>query len=158
MGTVYRARDLTDGATVAVKILNGRELREMARFDQEASILSGLAHPAIVPAIQRWCSTPNAIDDPRNDAQVNARVDTSVKSALIRRRSRKPRNASSSAIGTVTTDPTTRNATHRAPTADGIFRIAFTAKTGAEYDRLFALLAAQPFTDTALGGRKPVDG
>jgi eukaryotic-like serine/threonine-protein kinase len=48
MGTVYRARDLTDGATVAVKILNGRELREAARFDQEASILSGLAHPAIV--------------------------------------------------------------------------------------------------------------
>ena len=39
MGTVYRARDLTDGATVAVKILNGRELREAARFDQEASIL-----------------------------------------------------------------------------------------------------------------------
>src|SRR3954467_13675129 len=48
MGTVYRARDLTDGATVAVKILNGREQREMARFDQEASILSALAHPAIV--------------------------------------------------------------------------------------------------------------
>ena len=48
MGTVYRARDLTDGATVAVKILNGREVREMARFDQEAAILSGLAHPAIV--------------------------------------------------------------------------------------------------------------
>ena len=48
MGTVYRARDVTDGATVAVKILNGRELREAARFDQEASILSGLTHPAIV--------------------------------------------------------------------------------------------------------------
>ena len=48
MGTVYRARDLTDGATVAVKILNGRELREAARFDQEASILAGLTHPAIV--------------------------------------------------------------------------------------------------------------
>jgi tetratricopeptide (TPR) repeat protein len=48
MGTVYRARDLTDGATVAVKILTGRELREAARFDQEAAILSGLTHPAIV--------------------------------------------------------------------------------------------------------------
>src|SRR5262245_34965686 len=48
MGTVYRARDLTDGATVAVKILTGREVREAARFEQEASILSGLTHPAIV--------------------------------------------------------------------------------------------------------------
>jgi serine/threonine protein kinase len=48
MGTVYRARDLTDGATVAVKILTGRELREAARFDQEAAILSGLTHPVIV--------------------------------------------------------------------------------------------------------------
>ena len=48
MGTVYRARDLTDGATVAVKVLTGREVREAARFEQEASILSGLAHPAIV--------------------------------------------------------------------------------------------------------------
>ena len=36
MGTVYRARDLTDGATVAVKILTGREVREAARFEQEA--------------------------------------------------------------------------------------------------------------------------
>jgi len=48
MGTVYRARDLTDGATVAVKILTGREAREAVRFEQEAAILSGLAHPAIV--------------------------------------------------------------------------------------------------------------
>src|SRR3982751_4011502 len=48
MGTVYRARDLTDGATVAVKILAGREAREAVRFEQEAAILSGLTHPAIV--------------------------------------------------------------------------------------------------------------
>ncbi|HEY4393213.1 MAG TPA: protein kinase, partial [Polyangia bacterium] len=48
MGTVYRARDLTTGATVAVKILTGREVREAQRFDQEASILAGLVHPAIV--------------------------------------------------------------------------------------------------------------
>ena len=45
MGTVYRARDLTDGATVAVKILNGREVREVARFEQEASMLAGLDPP-----------------------------------------------------------------------------------------------------------------
>jgi eukaryotic-like serine/threonine-protein kinase len=48
MGTVYRARDLTTGATVAVKILTGREAREAQRFDQEAAILAGLVHPAIV--------------------------------------------------------------------------------------------------------------
>ena len=48
MGAVYRARDLTDGSTVAVKILTGRELREAERFDLEAAILAGLTHPAIV--------------------------------------------------------------------------------------------------------------
>jgi tetratricopeptide (TPR) repeat protein len=48
MGTVYRARDLGSGATVAVKILNGRERREIDRFDQEAAILARLTHPAIV--------------------------------------------------------------------------------------------------------------
>jgi tRNA A-37 threonylcarbamoyl transferase component Bud32/tetratricopeptide (TPR) repeat protein len=48
MGKVYRARDLTDGMPVAVKILTGREIREAARFDLEADILAGLAHPAIV--------------------------------------------------------------------------------------------------------------
>src|SRR5258708_26290755 len=48
MGAVYRARDITDGATVAVKILTGRELREAERFDLEAAILADLTHPAIV--------------------------------------------------------------------------------------------------------------
>ena len=48
MGTVYRAIDLTDGAPVAVKILHGQELRDVQRFDLEASILAELVHPAIV--------------------------------------------------------------------------------------------------------------
>src|SRR4051812_31795544 len=48
MGTVYRARDLTDGAIVAIKILTGREIREAERFDLEAAILADLTHPAIV--------------------------------------------------------------------------------------------------------------
>src|SRR5204863_10095864 len=39
---------VTAGATVAVKILTGREAREAVRFEQEAAILSGLTHPAIV--------------------------------------------------------------------------------------------------------------
>jgi tetratricopeptide (TPR) repeat protein len=48
MGAVYRARDITDGAVVAVKILTGREVREAERFDLEAAILADLTHPAIV--------------------------------------------------------------------------------------------------------------
>ena len=49
MGTVYRARrSRPTGAVVAVKILNGRELREAPRFEQEAAILAELSHPAIV--------------------------------------------------------------------------------------------------------------
>src|SRR5437660_2974603 len=48
MGTVYRARDLTDGALVAIKILHGREVRDVQRFDLEGSILADLTHPAIV--------------------------------------------------------------------------------------------------------------
>jgi eukaryotic-like serine/threonine-protein kinase len=48
MGAVYRARDLTDGSIVAVKILTGREVREAERFDLEAAILADLTHPAIV--------------------------------------------------------------------------------------------------------------
>jgi tetratricopeptide (TPR) repeat protein len=48
MGTVFRAIDLISGAQVAVKILNGRELRDRRRFEQEAAILATLAHPAIV--------------------------------------------------------------------------------------------------------------
>jgi tetratricopeptide (TPR) repeat protein len=48
MGTVYCARDLTDGTPVAVKILHGQETRDIQRFDLEASILAELAHPAIV--------------------------------------------------------------------------------------------------------------
>src|SRR5947207_4545843 len=48
MGTVYRAVDLVSGAVAAVKILNGRDLRDRRRFEQEAAILAELSHPAIV--------------------------------------------------------------------------------------------------------------
>ena len=48
MGTVYRAVDLISGLPAAVKILNGRELRDRRRFEQEAAILAELSHPAIV--------------------------------------------------------------------------------------------------------------
>lgn len=44
------------------------------------------------------------------------------------------------------------------PTASGVFRIAIPAKTGADYTKLVGLIAAQPFAETVLEGRKPVDG
>jgi serine/threonine protein kinase/tetratricopeptide (TPR) repeat protein len=48
MGTVYRARDLSSGADVALKLLSSEEVRDAERFAQEAGILSRLSHPAIV--------------------------------------------------------------------------------------------------------------
>ncbi len=44
------------------------------------------------------------------------------------------------------------------PNADGVFRIALPAETAADYDRLLALIAGQPFVQTALAGRKPSNG
>lgn len=48
MGAVYRARDLAVGNIVAVKLLTSQEVRDEKRFAQEAEILAGLSHPAIV--------------------------------------------------------------------------------------------------------------
>lgn len=48
MGTVYRARDLVEGSSVAVKLLSVRDQRNADRFESEAAILAGLSHPAIV--------------------------------------------------------------------------------------------------------------
>jgi hypothetical protein len=44
------------------------------------------------------------------------------------------------------------------PAAGGVFRIAIPATTQAEYDRLVGLIAAQPFAETVLPGRKPENG
>lgn len=43
------------------------------------------------------------------------------------------------------------------PTATGVFRIAVPGETGAEYDRLVALIATQPFVDSVTPGRRPAD-
>ena len=50
MGTIFRARDLHTEALVALKVLHqsGGQAEDLARFAQEASVLSSLRHPAIV--------------------------------------------------------------------------------------------------------------
>ncbi|HEY4120753.1 MAG TPA: serine/threonine-protein kinase, partial [Byssovorax sp.] len=54
MGVVYRARDAADGRLVALKLLRARvgegdaDDAEATRFDREARVLAGLAHPGIV--------------------------------------------------------------------------------------------------------------
>src|ERR1700693_3297754 len=69
--------------------------------------------PATVPANQRSpCMTPNADDETRKAKRENCRKLTDSKFEEISRRNRKPRNTSPSAIGTVTTAPTVRNASH----------------------------------------------
>lgn len=44
------------------------------------------------------------------------------------------------------------------PTADGVFRLGIPAANAADYTKQIGLIAAQPFTDTVIEGRKPVDG
>jgi hypothetical protein len=44
------------------------------------------------------------------------------------------------------------------PTADGVFHLTIPANTAADYDRIVGLIAAQPFADAVVQGRKPVDG
>jgi serine/threonine protein kinase len=48
MGAVYRARDLSSGEAVAVKLLRSPGVAHEARFAREAALLAALPHPAIV--------------------------------------------------------------------------------------------------------------
>jgi eukaryotic-like serine/threonine-protein kinase len=48
MGTVYQAIDLRTRALAAVKILAVRNISDVGRFDQEATLLQELSHPGIV--------------------------------------------------------------------------------------------------------------
>ena len=44
------------------------------------------------------------------------------------------------------------------PAAGGVFKVGIPAETTADYDRIVGLIAAQPFVDTVLAGRKPGNG
>ena len=44
------------------------------------------------------------------------------------------------------------------PAPGGMFKIGIPVKTAADYDRIVGLIAAQPFADTVLTGRKPDNG
>ena len=48
MGTVFRCVDRLGGATVAVKILRGRDELDIRRFEREAAILAELREPGVV--------------------------------------------------------------------------------------------------------------
>src|SRR5687768_3783548 len=48
MGTVWRAKDLSSGVSVAVKILHSAEPDQAERFAREASLLANLSHAGIV--------------------------------------------------------------------------------------------------------------
>lgn len=44
------------------------------------------------------------------------------------------------------------------PAAGGVFKIGIPAGTAADYDRIVGLIAAQPFAETVMAGRKPANG
>lgn len=44
------------------------------------------------------------------------------------------------------------------PASGGLFRVAFPVETVEDYDKLVGLIAAQPFADTVIPGRKPANG
>jgi predicted Ser/Thr protein kinase/tetratricopeptide (TPR) repeat protein len=52
MGEVYRAIDRRTGKAVAVKVLRRHEDDQVTRFEREARILAGLAHPRIVRYVE----------------------------------------------------------------------------------------------------------
>ncbi len=44
------------------------------------------------------------------------------------------------------------------PVAGGVFKVGIEASTVDDYDRIVGLIAAQPFSETVVPGRKPADG
>jgi len=48
MGAVFRARDLSEGTLVALKVIGRERLDGDERFAREGQVLAELSHPAIV--------------------------------------------------------------------------------------------------------------
>src|SRR5947207_1789126 len=48
MGSVYRARDLTTGSPIALKVVKRPSDEGARRFERESRILARLSHPGIV--------------------------------------------------------------------------------------------------------------
>ncbi len=60
MGTVYRARDLSSGQTVALKLLNiSSNPANLQRFNREAELLASLRHPGIVSHVAHGMTAEN---------------------------------------------------------------------------------------------------
>jgi tetratricopeptide (TPR) repeat protein len=57
MGTVFRARDVTTGAPVAVKVLFEAQPLSDGRFEREAQLLSELLHPGLVRYVAHGISS-----------------------------------------------------------------------------------------------------
>jgi serine/threonine protein kinase len=53
MATVWRARDLETGATVAVKLLAGGDDEDLRRFALEADLLESMTHPGVAGYVSR---------------------------------------------------------------------------------------------------------
>jgi serine/threonine protein kinase len=60
MGAVYQALDRETNKTVAIKILQSRNTIELARFEQEANVLSELVHPGIVRYLEHGVTPAGA--------------------------------------------------------------------------------------------------
>jgi serine/threonine protein kinase len=52
MGTVYKARDTTNGEMVAIKLLREGDERAVARFEQEIAVTLQLSHPHLIRGLQ----------------------------------------------------------------------------------------------------------
>lgn len=93
MGSVYHAEDLTDGGSVALKLLDGPRSDAGERFAREASVLASLTHPAIVgyvahgrePGGDAWLAMQWLQGEPLSARLARGPLPPAVAIALVRR-------------------------------------------------------------------------